>query len=147
MSHESPPPELDALVKAITDWAPAHTGTPEALAVADTLDDLLVLLRGADEDTTRHQVRTAFSAAELHRIDSVRGVVRRSSWVRGMVEDVVLGRTKIAGSGGSPAPADEEKLHRMTFWMRDELLTSMDQLRGALTRSGWVRDTILRVLG
>ncbi len=140
------PPELDEPLRVLTEWGQGKTGTPEALAVADAPADLVVVLRGA-EDGTRHQVRTSFSAAELHRIDGVRGGVRRSSWVRGAIEDVVLSRRKIEGFQGSPAPADEEKMHRMTFWMRDDVLDQLDQLRGALTRSGWVRDTILRILG
>lgn len=140
------PPELEAPLKALADWGVENAGHPEALVVAEVLEDLIVTLRGVEADM-RHQVRTAFSAAELHRIDGVRGVTRRSSWVRGVVEDVVLRRRVVGGTDGSPAPDDEEKLHRMTFWMRDDLLDQLDQMRGALTRSGWVRDTILRVLG
>ncbi len=89
------------------------------------------------------QVRTTFSPSEAHRLDALRGVHPLSVYVRQRVEAVLDGLPLPEGPGVTDR--DPAGRIRVVFWLPEERVAEIDQLRGSLPRSSWVRDVVVRL--
>lgn len=135
----------DDILAQLHTWAATNPPIDELARVFDAARGILGQNSEAERTTSR-QIRTGFSDAELRSIEKAadEAGLRPSVWVRERIEGVLR-------SGEEPARVKrptrfDTATERLTFWMSAEMVQRLDEMRGALKRSAWVRDVVMRGL-
>ena len=137
--------EISGAIDTLKRWSDQQPSAAEVAYVRDALGEVTRRVRALANapHRDRTQIRTSFTPAEIRRINGTRGLVKASTWVRQRTVDVIQGTLDPVGSAPQSTDTPTE---RVTFWLEDDLVQQLDQLRGALTRSGWVREKCVRSL-